>query len=89
MGELFKNYLDNCCFDVLECESFLMIFLKIDPNSSEIPDENSKENLIISAIEATVLRIFKDQERAGRVPLKRKRKRKEVDKKSLMKDCIE
>ena len=76
VGELFKDYLDDNCFEVLECENLLFILLKCDSENKEIATEESRENIIINVIESAISRIYEDQEREGRRALKRKRRQK-------------
>ncbi len=78
VGEIFKDYLDDNCFEVLECENLLFILLKCDPGSKEIPTSDSREHLIINVIESTVSRIYEDQERSGKRKLQRQRRQKKI-----------
>lgn len=77
VGDVFKNYLDDNCFEVLECENLLFILLKCNAESNEIPQKDSRENLIINVIESSISRIYENQEKEGLGALMRKRRKKQ------------
>ncbi len=79
IGGVFKDYLDDTCFEVLECENLLFVLLKCDPESKEIPKEDSREHMVIKTIEAAIEKIYDDQEREGRRQLQRARKKVKKD----------
>ena len=80
IGSIFKDYLDDACFDVLECENLLFVLLKCDPESKEIPKEDSREHMVIKTIEAAIEKIYNDQEHEGKRQLQRQRARKKSKK---------
>lgn len=77
ISEIFSDCLGSNWFASMEGENSLLIMIKCNSESKKVPDEKSKEYVLMKALENAITRIYEDQEKEGRVPLKRKRKRKQ------------